>query len=114
MRILYCFRNESDEVGEDCSLSTAEVNVNIFQQIVNIFFSEVVNGDKYVLDKLDEQISVHVDGDEAFEEEEDVDYKKVAIDYQGLIDKDSHTDDILKDLLDLPGKNRSKVYAKNI
>ena len=79
--------------------------------------SEVVNGDKFVLDKLDEQINV-IDEDEEDDDEDKgedlVEYKKVSIDYQGLTDKDSNTDDILKDLLDLPVKNRSKVFHINI
>ena len=71
-------------------------------------FSEVVNGDKLVLNKLDEQINVIEDDTE---DENDIDYKKVSIDYQGLVDKDSTIDNILKDLLDLPIKSISKVDA---
>ena len=73
-------------------------------------FSEVVNGDKHVLNKLDEQINVIEDDSE--DENDDIDYKKVSVDYQGLIDKDSTMDNILKDLLDLPIKSISKVDAR--
>lgn len=69
--------------------------------------SEVVNGDKHVLNKLDEQINVIEDDSE--DENDDIDYKKVSVDYQGLIDKDSTMDNILKDLLDLPIKSISKM-----
>ena len=75
-------------------------------------FSEVVNGDKLVLNKLDEQINIIEDNNE--DDSEDIDYKKVSIDYQGLIDKDSTIDNILKDLLDLPIKSISKVDTKFI
>ena len=75
-------------------------------------FSEVVNGDKLVLNKLDEQINIIEDNNE--DDSEDIDYRKVSIDYQGLIDKDSTIDNILKDLLDLPIKSISKVDAKLI
>ena len=73
-------------------------------------FSEVVNGDKHVLNKLDEQINVIEDDSE--DENDDIDYKKVSVDYQGLIDTDSTMDNILKDLLDLPIKSISKVDAR--
>ena len=75
-------------------------------------FSEVVNGDKLVLNKLDEQINIIEDNNE--DDSEDIDYRKVSIDYQGLIDKDSTIDNILKDLLDLPIKSISKVDTKFI
>ena len=75
-------------------------------------FSEVVNGDKLVLNKLDEQINIIEDNNE--DDSEDIDYRKVSIDYQGLIDKDSTKDNILKDLLDLPIKSISKVDTKFI
>ena len=75
-------------------------------------FSEVVNGDKLVLNKLDEQINIIEDNNE--DDSEDIDYRKVSIDYQGLIDKDSTIDNILKDLLDLPIKSISKVDAKYV
>ena len=66
----------------------------------------MVNGDKLVLNKLDEQINVIKEEEE---DDNDIEYKKVSIDYQGLVDKDSTVDNILKDLLDLPSKNISKV-----
>lgn len=66
----------------------------------------MVNGDKLVLNKLDEQINIIKEEEE---DDNDIEYKKVSIDYQGLVDKDSTVDNILKDLLDLPSKNISKV-----
>ena len=70
----------------------------------------MVNGDKLVLNKLDEQINVIKEEEE---DDNDIEYKKVSIDYQGLVDKDSTVDNILKDLLDLPSKNISKVLLIN-
>ena len=70
----------------------------------------MVNGDKLVLNKLDEQINVIKEEEE---DDNDIEYKKVSIDYQGLVDKDSTVDNILKDLLDLPSKNISKVLIIN-
>ena len=70
----------------------------------------MVNGDKLVLNKLDEQINIIKEEEE---EDNDIEYKKVSIDYQGLVDKDSTVDNILKDLLDLPSKNISKVLIIN-
>ena len=70
----------------------------------------MVNGDKLVLNKLDEEINVIKEEEE---DDNDIEYKKVSIDYQGLVDKDSTVDNILKDLLDLPSKNISKVLIIN-
>ena len=70
----------------------------------------MVNGDKLVLNKLDEQINIIKEEEE---DDNDIEYKKVSIDYQGLVDKDSTVDNILKDLLDLPSKNISKVLIIN-
>ena len=70
----------------------------------------MVNGDKLVLNKLDEQINIIKEEEE---DDNDIEYKKVSIDYQGLVDKDSTVDNILKDLLDLPSKNISKVWIIN-
>ena len=73
-----------------------------------IYGSEVTNGDKMVLNKLDDQISI-IDGNNDDDEIDELEYKKVSIDYTGLLDKNCSQDNILKDLLDLPLKNASKV-----
>ena len=70
--------------------------------------SEVTNGDKLVLKKLDDQISI-VETNNDDDEIDEIEYKKVSIDYTGLLDKNCSQDNILKDLLDLPLKNTSKV-----
>ena len=75
---------------------------------LSIYVSEVTNGDKMVLNKLDEQISI-IDGNSDDDEIDEIEYKKVSIDYTGLLDKNCSQDNILKDLLDLPLKNTSKV-----
>ena len=61
-----------------------------------------------VLNKLDDQISI-IDGNNDDDEIDELEYKKVSIDYTGLLDKNCSQDNILKDLLDLPLKNASKV-----
>ena len=67
----------------------------------------MTNGDKLVLNKLDEQISViETDNDDELDE---IEYKKVKVDYSGLLDTKCSQDNILKDLLDLPLRNTSKV-----
>ena len=68
----------------------------------------MTNGDKLVLKKLDDQISV-VETNNDDDEIDEIEYKKVSIDYTGLLDKNCSQDNILKDLLDLPLKNTSKV-----
>ena len=68
----------------------------------------MTNGDKMVLNKLDDQISI-IDGNNDDDEIDELEYKKVSIDYTGLLDKNCSQDNILKDLLDLPLKNASKV-----
>ena len=75
---------------------------------LSIYVSEVTNGDKMVLNKLDDQISI-IDGNNDDDEIDEIEYKKVSIDYTGLLDKNCSQDNILKDLLDLPLKNTSKV-----
>ena len=75
---------------------------------LSIYVSEVTNGDKMVLNKLDDQISI-IDGNSDDDEIDEIEYKKVSIDYTGLLDKNCSQDNILKDLLDLPLKNTSKV-----
>ena len=75
---------------------------------LSIYVSEVTNGDKMVLNKLDEQISI-IDGNSDDDEIDEIEYKKVSIDYTGLLDKNCSQDNILKDLLDLPLKNTSKA-----
>ena len=75
---------------------------------LSIYVSEVTNGDKMVLNKLDDQISI-IDGNNDDDEIDELEYKKVSIDYTGLLDKNCSQDNILKDLLDLPLKNASKV-----
>ena len=75
---------------------------------LSIYVSEVTNGDKMVLNKLDDQISI-IDGNNDDDEIDEIEYKKVSIDYTGLLDKNCSQDNILKDLLDLPLKNASKV-----
>ena len=70
--------------------------------------SEVTNGDKLVLKKLDDQISI-VETNNDDDEIDEIEYKKVSIDYTGLLDKNCSQDNILKDLLDLPLKNTSKA-----
>ena len=75
---------------------------------LSIYVSEVTNGDKMVLNKLDEQISI-IDRNSDDDEIDEIEYKKVSIDYTGLLDKNCSQDNILKDLLDLPLKNTSKV-----
>ena len=77
---------------------------------LSIYVSEVTNGDKMVLNKLDEQISI-IDGNSDDDEIDEIEYKKVSIDYTGLLDKNCSQDNILKDLLDLPLKNTSKVIS---
>ena len=61
-----------------------------------------------VLNKLDDQISI-IDGNNDDDEIDELEYKKVSIDYTGLLDKNCSQDNILKDLLDLPLKNTSKA-----
>ena len=73
-----------------------------------MYVSEVTNGDKLVLNKLDDQISI-IDTNNDADEIDEIEYKKVSIDYTGLLDKNCSQDNILKDLLDLPLKNASKV-----
>ena len=73
-----------------------------------MYGSEVTNGDKLVLNKLDDQISI-IDTNNDADEIDEIEYKKVSIDYTGLLDKNCSQDNILKDLLDLPLKNASKV-----
>ena len=68
----------------------------------------MTNGDKMVLNKLDDQISI-INGNSDDDEIDEIEYKKVSIDYTGLLDKNCSQDNILKDLLDLPLKNTSKV-----
>ena len=71
----------------------------------------MTNGDKLVLNKLDEQISViETDNDDELDE---IEYKKVKVDYSGLLDTKCRQDNILKDLLDLPLRNTSKVSQIN-
>lgn len=71
----------------------------------------MTNGDKLVLNKLDEQISViETDNDDELDE---IEYKKVKVDYSGLLDTKCSQDNILKDLLDLPLRNTSKVSQIN-
>ena len=70
----------------------------------------MTNGDKMVLNKLDDQISI-IDGNNDDDEIDEIEYKKVSIDYTGLLDKNCSQDNILKDLLDLPLKNTSKVIS---
>ena len=65
----------------------------------------MVNGDKIVTNMLDQQIVI-IDDDK---EEQDVDYKKVSLDYNCLFEKEQDIDNILKDVLDLPLKNISEV-----
>lgn len=68
----------------------------------------MTNGDKLVLNKLDDQISI-IDTNNDDDEIDEIEYKKVSLDYTGLLDKNCNQDNILKDLLDLPLKNASKV-----
>ena len=63
-----------------------------------------MNGDKIVTNMLDEQIMI-IDDEE---EESDVEYKKVSLDYNCLFDREQEIDNILKDILDLPLKNISE------
>ena len=63
-----------------------------------------MNGDKIVTNMLDEQIMI-IDDEE---EESDVEYKKVSLDYNCLFDQEQEIDNILKDILDLPIKNISE------
>ena len=76
-----------------------------------MYGSEVTNGDKLVLNKLDDQISI-IDTNNDADEIDEIEYKKVSIDYTGLLDKNCSQDNILKDLLDLPLKNASKVITR--
>ena len=74
--------------------------------------SDVINGDKIVLQKLDAQITVMepaaVKEEEKLQDDaEKVDESIVSIDYDNLVDPRSWTDSILKDLLDLPVKKTS-------
>ena len=74
--------------------------------------SDVINGDKIVLQKLDSQITVMepaaVKEEEKLQDDaEKVDESIVSIDYDNLVDPRSWTDSILKDLLDLPVKKTS-------
>ena len=64
----------------------------------------MVNGDKIVTNMLDRQIVI-IDDDE---EETDVEYKKVTLDYNCLFENELEIDNILKDILDLPLKNVSE------
>ena len=64
----------------------------------------MVNGDKIVTDMLDRQIVI-IDDEE---EETDVEYKKVTLDYNCLFENELEIDNILKDILDLPLKNVSE------
>ena len=71
--------------------------------------SNVVNGDKIVTDMLDRQIVI-IDDEE---EETDVEYKKVTLDYNCLFENELEIDNILKDILDLPLKNVSEESGKH-
>ena len=64
----------------------------------------MVNGDKIVTNMLDRQIVI-IDDEE---EETDVEYKKVTLDYNCLFENELEMDNILKDILDLPLKNVSE------
>lgn len=64
----------------------------------------MVNGDKIVTNMLDRQIVI-IDDEE---EETDVEYKKVTLDYNCLFENELEIDNILKDILDLPLKNVSE------
>ena len=64
----------------------------------------MVNGDKIVTNMLDRQIVI-IDDEE---EETDVEYKKVTLDYNCLFENELEIDNILKDILDLPLKNISE------
>ena len=77
-----------------------DFNINILYWLI----SRVVNGDKIVTNMLDEQIMI-IDEEE---EESDVEYKKVSLDYNCLFDEEQEIDNILKDILDLPLKNISE------
>ena len=77
-----------------------DFNINILYWLI----SRVVNGDKIVTNMLDEQIMI-IDEEE---EESDVEYKKVSLDYNCLFDEEQEIDNILKDILDLPAKNISE------
>ena len=77
-----------------------DINTNILYWLI----SRVVNGDKIVTNMLDEQIMI-IDDEE---EESDVEYKKVSLDYNCLFDEEQEIDNILKDILDLPLKNISE------
>ena len=63
-----------------------------------------MNGDKIVTKMLDDEI-ILIDDEE---EETDVEYKKVSLDYHCLFDKEQEIDNILKDILDIPLKNISE------
>ena len=71
--------------------------------------SNVVNGDKIVTNMLDRQIVI-IDDEE---EETDVEYKKVTLDYNCLFENELEIDNILKDILDLPLKNVSEESWKH-
>ena len=80
-----------------------DININILPSFYWLS-SRVVNGDKIVTNMLDEQIMI-IDDEE---EESDVEYKKVSLDYNCLFDQEQEIDNILKDILDLPLKNISE------
>ena len=80
-----------------------DFNINILYWLI----SRVVNGDKIVTNMLDEQIMI-IDEEE---EESDVEYKKVSLDYNCLFDEEQEIDNILKDILDLPLKNISEEHC---
>ena len=69
----------------------------------------MVNGDKIVTNMLDRQIVI-IDDEE---EETDVEYKKVTLDYNCLFENELEIDNILKDILDLPLKNVSEESWKH-
>ena len=81
------------------------MNLKIEPSLILLFvLSNVVNGDKIVTNMLDRQIVI-IDDDE---EETDVEYKKVTLDYNCLFENELEIDNILKDILDLPLKNVSE------
>ena len=81
------------------------MNLKIEPSLILLFvLSNVVNGDKIVTNMLDRQIVI-IDDEE---EETDVEYKKVTLDYNCLFENELEIDNILKDILDLPLKNVSE------
>ena len=74
--------------------------------ILKVRFSDVDNGDKIVLKRLNSQL-ILLENDR--EDSEDIDDKRVSVSFHELIHRGSRMEGILKDLLDLPLRNIASI-----